>query len=141
MIRTKIQLRFNDMDMLGHLYNGQYQHLYDIAKSDYFDRVMGVSASWYTTGEAFLTATTTSTYYVSVELQEPIVIETLIEKIGTKSFTIYQRMLNEQTGELKSDSRTTMVCFNNLTKQTKQMPDKWREKIIEQGDLAEAVAF
>lgn len=134
MILTKIQLRFNDMDMLGHLYNGQYQHLYDIAKSDYFDRVMGLVNTWYTTGEAFLTATTTSSYYVSVELHEPIVIETSIEKIGTKSFTIYQRMLNEQTGELKSDSRTTMVCYNNITKQTRPMPEQWREVIMAQGD-------
>lgn len=141
MISTKIQLRFNDMDMLGHLYNGQYQHLYDIAKSDYFDRVMGIANTWYTTGEAFLTASTTTNYYVSVELHEPIVIETLIEKIGTKSFVVYQRMINEATQELKSDSRTTMVCFNNLTKQTREMPQTWREKIGEQGDLAATVLF
>lgn len=124
--------------MLGHLYNGQYQHLYDIAKSDYFDQVMGVANTWYTTGEAFLTATTTSSYYVSVELQEPIIIETSIQTIGTKSFVVYQRMLNQTTGELKSDSHTTMVCFNNITKQTRPMPQQWRDKITEQGDLLES---
>lgn len=131
MIETDIQLRFNDMDMLGHLYNGQYQHLYDVAKSDFFDKIFGVSNQWSQTEEAFLTASTTNNYYSSVILSEPITIQTYISRIGTKSFVCYQRMINRDSQEIKSDSLTTMVLFNNKTKSTFEIPAKWETLLKE----------
>lgn len=128
-ITTPVQLRFNDIDMLGHLYNGQYQHLYDLGKSDYFEKVMNIDHNWHVTSDGFITATTTNTYYIPVELHEQIEIQTTVESIGTKSFTFYQRMISLADGSVKSDSRTVIVCYNPLEKQTFPIPQQWRQAI------------
>ena len=42
----KVQLRFNDIDMVGHINNSVYFELFDLAKSDYFSRVRHKELEW-----------------------------------------------------------------------------------------------
>ena len=37
MQRTPIQIRFNDIDILGHVNNVMFGHYCDVARSDYFE--------------------------------------------------------------------------------------------------------
>ena len=46
MIETKIQMRFADVDMLGHVNNVNQQHYFDLGKSDFFRRVLGMKPVW-----------------------------------------------------------------------------------------------
>lgn len=130
MTRTEIQIRWNDIDQLGHVYNGQYQHFYDIAKSDYFERVVGISSNWSETGEGLITAQTVNNYYTTIEIEDKIVIETSVEKIGNKSFTLFQRIINTATEVVASDSRSILVGYNPKTQQTFEIPEKWRTKMV-----------
>lgn len=126
MTRTKIQIRWSDVDQLGHVYNGQYQHFFDIGKSDFFASVLGVAHNWASTGEGFLTAQTLNNYFEPIEMQEPIEVTTEIEKIGNKSFTMVQQLVDASTGHIKSHSRSVIVCYNTQTKQSITVPDAWR---------------
>lgn len=126
MTRTSIQIRWSDIDLLGHVYNGQYQHFFDIGKSDFFNEVLQLEHNWVEVGEGFLTAQTLNNYFAPIEMHEPIEAITAIEKVGTKSFTMLQRLVNTLTGQVKSESRSVIVCYNTLTKQSIPVPDKWR---------------
>ncbi len=127
--RTKIQIRWADIDQLGHLYNGRYQHLFDIGKSDYFETILGMDPNWAISGEGFLTVRTLNNYYSPVEMHEAIEVETYIGSVGTKSFVVHQRMINGESGELKSDSESVLVCYNPIVKQTYEVPCKVREAV------------
>lgn len=129
MIITPIQLRWSDFDILRHVYNGQYQQFYDLGKSEYFELVLELSLNWITTSEGLITASTSSNYYSPVEMDDVIEVRTKVEKVGNKSFTIFQEICDPQTGLLKSDSRTVMVCYNPIAKSTFEVPQKWRNAI------------
>lgn len=129
MIHTKIQIRWSDIDQLGHLYNGNYQQYFDLGKTDYFYNYLKLNGNWRETGEWFVAAQTLNNFFSSVVMSEEIEVETTIHSIGNKSFKIYQRMINSVTGELKSDSLSVHVCYNPHTKETHQIPDSLRAKL------------
>lgn len=135
MITTPIQLRFNDIDIQGHMYNGQYQHIFDLGKNEYFERVLGIE---HMDGEqTVVTANSTTNFYVPVGMKDKIVIRTGIERVGTKSFTVFQQMVDLNTDIIKADSRTVLVGWNAVTKGSFPIPDAWREKIEREGDINE----
>ncbi len=127
MITTSIQLRFNDIDIQGHMYNGQYQHIFDLGKNEYFEQVLGIE---HMDGElTVVTANSTTNFYVPVGMKDKIVIRTGIERVGTKSFTVFQQMVDLNTDTVKADSRTVLVGWNAVTKESFAIPQEWREKI------------
>lgn len=127
MITTPIQLRFNDIDIQGHMYNGQYQHIFDLGKNEYFERILGIE---HMDGEqTVVTANSTTNFYVPVGMKDKIVIRTGIERVGTKSFTVFQQMVDLNSDTVKADSRTVLVGWNAVTKESFAIPQTWREKI------------
>lgn len=131
MITTRIQIRWNDIDSLGHVYNGQYQQYFDLGKSDYFKEVLHMDTNWMTTGRGTITASTTTNYFAPTILQEPIEIQSEIESIGTKSMVFMQRMVNIETRQLKAESRSVHVGYNPITQQSFVISDEWREMIAQ----------
>lgn len=126
MTNTKIQIRWSDIDQLGHVYNGQYQHFYDLGKSEYFAAFIGIQTDWAHSAEGFVTARTLNNYYIPVEMHEDIIVETKAMRVGTKSFDLFQRMINAKNGEIKSDSHSVMVCYNPQEKTTYDIPEPMR---------------
>ncbi|WP_298063855.1 thioesterase family protein [uncultured Rikenella sp.] len=127
MITTPIQLRFNDIDIQGHMYNGQYQHIFDLGKNEYFEHVLGIEQM--DGRQTVVTANSTTNFYVPVGMKDKIVIRTSIEKVGNKSFTVFQQMVDQVTGTVKADSRTVLVGWNAVDKESFAIPAEWREKI------------
>lgn len=132
MIITPIQLRWSDFDIFKHVYNGNYQQYYDVGKSEYFELVLGFETGWAVTPEGIITAATSTNYISSVEMDETIQVHTRVEKVGSKSITIYQQICNSITGVVKSDSRSVMVGYNPLDKVSFEIPEKWRKAISEE---------
>ena len=132
MIVSPVQLRFHDMDILGHMYNGQYFHIFDIGKLEFLDKVVGIR--W---GDSVgvVNVSAAITYIEQVKLGDRIEIHTLAEKIGTKSFTILHRMVEKNTGTVKAESRVTLVAFDFARQKSINILPQWRERIVK--DIAE----
>jgi acyl-CoA thioester hydrolase len=62
---------------------------------------------------------------------DEIVIQTTMERIGRKSFTLLQRAVNARTREVKCECRTIMVCYDRAQGCTILMPDDVRQKMAE----------
>lgn len=63
-----------------------------------------------------------------IRFEEPIVVHTRLEKIGNKSFTLYQQIVHAETEEIKSESRSVMVAFNFNEQRSILIPIAWRDK-------------
>lgn len=122
---TDIQKRFADFDILGHVNNVNQQHYFDVGKNDFFARVAGVDSDWSRVG--IITAATNTSYIAQTRPEENVYVETSVEKIGNKSFTLFQRIIARQSGELKSESRSVMVAFDFGAQQSVVIPSEWRE--------------
>lgn len=135
MITTPIQIRFNDIDLQGHMYNGQYMHIFDLGKNEYFQKILGIIDL--KSEKALITAKTTTNFLAPVGLNDKIAVRTGICKIGNKSFEVSQQMINTETDQVVADCRTVMVAYNTTTRQSFEIPAEWREKIEKEGIIRE----
>lgn len=69
MIETKIQMRFADVDMLGHVNNVNQQHYFDLGKSDFFRRVLGMKPVW--KSEGLIMVSTRTDYRGQIRMGRP----------------------------------------------------------------------
>lgn len=127
MIETDIQMRFADVDQLGHVNNVNLQHYFDIGKTAYYQEVLNFSIDWEGTG--FIQKATNIVYESQTRMMEPVAVRTRVEKTGTTSFTMYQEIINTETRELKAYSRSVLVMFDFERQEKIPVPEPWREAI------------
>ena len=128
-VDTKIQMRFADVDMLGHVNNVNQQHYFDVGKSDFFHQVLGLEPYW--REEGLITVATNTSFVRQIRMNEPIVVRSRVREIGYKSFSLIQQIINSETQELKTDSFVTMVCFDFFAEQSIPIPEHWRKALEE----------
>ena len=108
-----VQLRFNDVDMLGHVNNNVYLQLFDAAKYDYFRSVMGDGFD--IRRLALVVVNINCDFYEPSYLDEPLQVMTATERIGDKSITLLQRIVNVYNAHVKCQCRTVMAAFDPHT--------------------------
>ncbi len=126
-IETPIQMRFADVDLLGHVNNVNQQHYLDVGKIDFFHQVLGLGP--YFRERGMITVATSSNFITQIRLNEPIAVRTCVKRIGTKSFTLSQQLLNSETKEIKTDSETTLACFDFDAQHSIPLPEEWRKAL------------
>jgi len=109
------QIRFSDVDQFGHVNNSVYFALYDLAKTTYVKDVLGDSVNWRRMG--IVVANINANFLLPVFFDDKIKIETATVHLGNKSFTLLQRAVTEDTGEVKCECKTVMVMFDLKEKQ------------------------
>lgn len=122
-IRTPIQKRFSDIDSFCHVNNVSQQMYFDIGKSDFFDRMIQPGALF--ARVRFVTAATDTSYLSQIRFQEPVEVTTQVERIGTKSMTLRQQIV-DRSGAVRSESRSVMVAFDFEAQQSVPLPEAWR---------------
>lgn len=120
---TPIQLRFNDADALGHVNNSVYFNYFDLGKTDYFRALHG--HNYYSDPIDIIIAHVEVDFLAPVFLTENIAVQTEIVKIGNKSMTLNQQVIDADNGNLKCTCKTIMVGFDFEKKTTIAIPDKW----------------
>ncbi len=135
-----IQLRFNDFDALGHVNNSVYFSFYDLGKTSYFNEVMPGMATSKEVGVVI--ANIQVSFLLPVYPNENVAVQTAVVEIGTKSFKLYQQLINVDTNEVKCICQTVMVGFDANSKTTKLISDEWRKAMIDyegRGDLNKTI--
>lgn len=122
-----IQIRFSDIDALGHINNNVYFSYFDLGKITYFENLRTSYVSW--TDGIVVVARIEVDFIVPVFYKEKIVVESKIKKIGTKSAVFLQQISNPLTKEIKCVAQSTIVAFNPTTKAAMAIPEIWREGI------------
>jgi acyl-CoA thioester hydrolase len=129
MIRTDIQKRFADVDMLGHVNNVNLMHYFDVGKNDFFARVIDIGS--HLEGTGLITASVKVDYLSQTRLRERSHVETYVEKLGNKSMTLFQRLVDSDTGAVHVELHAVMVAFDYARQQSVEIPDWWRGVLSE----------
>ena len=125
--RLPVQLRFNDVDMFGHVNNTVYLQFFDLGKVRYFEEVLG--ADFDKSGLAVVVVNINCDFYEPSFLNERLEVMTQTTHIGEKSITLEQRVVNRTTGAVKCLCRTIMAGFDPKTLQSAPIPDDSRRSI------------
>ena len=124
---TPVQKRFSDVDSFMHVNNIWQQSYFDMGKTDFYTRVLGITGVF--DKLRIITASTHTDYRGQVHLMDDIVVRTDVSRIGNKSMTLHQCiMLGEK---VLTESSSVMVAFDFETQETVPMPEEWRMKLSE----------
>lgn len=122
-----VQIRFNDIDLMGHVYNAKYQEFFDLARLEYFEQVLGNLISW--DNEGLIIASVKVDFMEPTFLNDQIEVETHILSVGEKSLVMTQQLFKNGKQEPGCTCTTVMVCYNMKEKFSKAIPAEWKAKI------------
>ena len=108
---TPIQIRFNDIDILGHINNNAYLEYMDLGKTSYFNAIKPNPIDWKTINVVIVNVN--CNFYSPGYLKEPIAVLTTITSISQRSLKLEQRVINTETGDVDFFTHSFgMICFS-----------------------------
>ncbi len=128
-INTKLQVRFNDLDMAGHVHNSEYLNYFEIGRIDYFNQVIDTDWNWKEKG--ILVARNEVDYLKPTYFSDSVFVETTCEDIGKKSITLSYRLFSEKEGvkELCAKGRSILVCFDFKANTSVAVFEDWKKAL------------
>lgn len=129
--RTAIQIRFKDVDALGHVNNANHVTYFEYARIHFFDELVGGDIDW--NKEGMILAHQQVSYKKPIYLKDEIFVLTWFEKSGTTSFELgYEIVRKEKDGSetVCAVGSSVQVCYNYQTQKPVPIPEKWRTKMI-----------
>ena len=119
---TTVEIRFADIDAMGHVNNAVYFSYFEQARMAYFKE--RVARIWDWNEDGVIVARIEIDYVFPVFLNDRMIIRLWVEHVGSKSFTVCYRVV---VGErLCATGKSVLVCFNHKNKATQLLPEAWR---------------
>lgn len=119
---AKIQVRFRDCDMMGHVNNAVYLSYFEETRIHYFSYIFGNDRDWRKNGVVL--RTNEIEYIQPVLLKDSPEIFMFTEHIGTKSFTLaYELVVNQK---VYTTGKSVLVCFDSTQNQTYALTDEMK---------------
>ena len=126
--KTKIQIRFKDIDKLGHVNNANHITYFELSRVDYFDALAeeGVTIDWI--NEGVILARVEMEYLQPILLEDTLYVYTWGSRMGSKSFDMACSMVRMVNGVEVEAAKglAVIVCFNYKTNQSILIPEKWK---------------
>ena len=125
MSSVKIQVRFSDIDVMGHVNNAVYLSYFEMARVVFFSRLMGKDWDWKRVG--VILRKNEIDYIKPVFLNEEPDIFIFCQRIGNKSFVLEYDLKVEN--ELRATGTSLLVAFDSEENTTKVIPLKFKKEL------------
>lgn len=130
--KTKVQIRFKDIDMMGHVNNANFITYFELARLTYFDALseVGIKIDW--VNEGVILAKIEMEYKQPILLEDKVFVYTWVSRMGSKSFDMACSIVRVIDGvEIEAaKGLAVIVCFNYKTNQTIAIPELWKDKML-----------
>ena len=123
MYTIPIQIRFNDVDQMGHVNNAVIMEYLDLGKDAFFS---GHGLSPTKSDFTVMVVHYDVDFKAQIHYHDVIHVTTEIEKIGNKRITVFQRVVNSETGVVCVECRTVMAGYRRSTTSSEVIPDEVR---------------
>lgn len=122
---AKIQVRFSDCDMMGHVNNAVYLSYFEMARIYYFGMLLAKDRDW--KKEGVLLRKNEVEYLKPVLLHDVPQISVYLENIGSKSFTVAYELRVDN--ELRTIGKSVLVCYNSIENKTFEVTEELRSAL------------
>jgi acyl-CoA thioester hydrolase len=124
-----IEVRYGDLDPQGHVNNAKYLTYFEQARVHYF-----IELGLFNKDQSFMEigvilADIHITYHAPTRFGDEINVGVKTTKIGNKSMTVEQYVMDANTGKIMASGIVVMVTFDYKELKTIPVPDEWRQKI------------
>lgn len=122
-----IQVRFNDVDILGHVNNSVVISYFDLGKVAYFEALGHRNVR---TDEGGLVIVNVNVDFMSpIFMDDDLVVKSKIFQIGNKSLKLLQVIFDKKSQRIKSVCRTVMCGFDPKANTSFPIKEEWRDMI------------
>lgn len=127
---TFIQVRFSDIDRLGHVNNACYLSYSELGRISYFNDVYKENINWDEKG--FVLARIELDYILPLFLRDEIYCFSKVLKTGTKSVTLKNSIVKKINNEFIECAAgiCVLVAMDYLTNKSIVLPEKWVELTV-----------
>ena len=123
---AKIQVRFSDLDLMGHVNNSVYLSYFEMARVHFFAKILGLEWDWDTQG--IILVRNEIDYIKPILLHDKPKVFISVEEIGNKSFTLSYKIKVEE--KLVTTGKSVMVSYNSVVSKSTLIPKKMREALL-----------
>jgi len=125
-----IQVRFKDIDALGHVNNANHITYFEIARTAYFKQVVGGEIDWKRQG--IILARTEIDYLCPVFAGEEVWVFARVAAFGNSSFTM-KYLVEKGKGDAAvavAHGVSVQVCYDYEAGRSVPVPLRWRERVV-----------
>ncbi|PYV43651.1 MAG: acyl-CoA thioesterase [Acidobacteria bacterium] len=129
-----VEVRFRDLDALGHVNNAVYLTYFEIARTHYWKYLFGIQSF-----EEFdyLVVRAECNYRSPALFGETLKVAGRISALKTSSFVFEYEVTESRSERLIADGQTVQACFDLKEKKTIPVPAELRRRVIEFEGLTE----
>lgn len=126
--KTVIEMRFADLDMMGHVNNAIYFTYMEIGRTKYWKHA--INWDWKTTGVVIGQASID--YIAPIFLGDKVNMYVRTSRIGNTSFDLEYLIVKDKNGKevICSRGKTVCVAYDYASKKPSAIPEKEREKMV-----------
>ena len=131
-----IEVRYGDLDPQGHVNNAKYLTYFEQARVAYW-----IEMGFFSKDQSFMElgvilADVHLTYLAPVYFGQQIKVGVHVSKLGNKSMTWEQNVVDAETGQELARGEIVIVAYDYQQQTTIPIPQEWREKIAQFEGLA-----
>jgi len=117
-VTTEIQIRFSDIDPLGHVSNSVYSQYFDIGRIHFIRELEEIEAA-----PNMAIVSIKMDMLKEIRYQDVVEVRTRCSKIGNKSMTFEQNIFSNN--ELAAKGVVIGVGFNLKPRRAEKLPEHW----------------
>ena len=122
---VKLQIRFSDIDSMGHVNNAVYLSYFEYTRVYYFKALLSKAWDWESNG--IILAHTEVSFLSPLLLNDKANVEMRIGQIGTKSFTLHY--IIRVKNKILTKGASTLVCYNSKKQESIVIPLQMKEAL------------
>ena len=132
--KTKIEIRFSDIDMAGHVHNGKYLCYFEQGRMDFLSKLTGDNWNWRKKG--LILGRNEVDYLVPIYLKDEVYVKTTCDHVGNKSFTLaYQVVKIKNKKEiLCTKGRSILICMDYEINDSVPIFESWKSDLMDSLD-------
>jgi len=126
-MKTKLEIRFADIDMAGHVHNSKYLCYFEQGRIDFLSEM--TSSDWDWRKKGLVLGRNEVDYISPIYLNDEICIVTKCDHVGIKSFTLSYELYKtngENGNELCTKGRSILVCMDHELDKSLPVFEEWK---------------
>ncbi len=125
---TQIQMRFRDLDAMGHVNNAVYLSYFELARTQFYLK-HAFKRSLHDID--FILAHVDIDYISAAEWGDQVEVSVWPSRIGDSSFTLSYELREKKSNRLLAKSSSVLVSYDYDRKETKPIPPDFRKTLEE----------
>lgn len=124
-----LQLRFNDIDMMGHVNNAVIMEFFDLGKSSYFAEA-GIPVTVEEGDFTVMVVHLEVDFHRQIHWGDSIAVTSCVSHWGNKSLRVTQQVVNTVTGEACATCQTVMSGYSRSAATSAAIPEEIKNRVM-----------